>query len=56
MATNLTCTEIGEKLGPFDVAMIPIWRGGSLSFINTIGLRVRRAHHTVLIDSSRARR
>jgi hypothetical protein len=33
--------EIGEKYGPFDVAMVPIWRGGSLSFISAIGLRVR---------------
>ena len=32
--------EIGEKYGPFDVAMLPIWRGGTLSFIARIGLRV----------------
>jgi N-acyl-phosphatidylethanolamine-hydrolysing phospholipase D len=32
--------EIGEKYGPFDLAMIPIWRGGSLSFIAAAGLRL----------------
>ena len=25
--------EIGERYGPFDLTMIPIWRGGSLSWI-----------------------
>jgi hypothetical protein len=32
--------QIGDKYGPFDLAMIPIWRGGSLSFIAAAGLRV----------------
>jgi hypothetical protein len=33
--------EIGSKYGPFDIAMIPIWRGGTLSFIARLGFRVR---------------
>ncbi|KIJ36543.1 hypothetical protein M422DRAFT_261108 [Sphaerobolus stellatus SS14] len=32
--------EIGDKYGPFDLAMLPIWRGGSLSFIASMGLRL----------------
>ncbi|KAF8515692.1 Metallo-hydrolase/oxidoreductase [Hysterangium stoloniferum] len=39
-------SEIGEKYGPFDLAMLPIWRGGSLSFIASMGLRV--CHHPYL--------
>ena len=35
------CIEIGSKYGPFDIAMLPIWRGGSLSFISRLGFRVR---------------
>jgi N-acyl-phosphatidylethanolamine-hydrolysing phospholipase D len=34
-------TEIGSKYGPFDIAMIPIWRGGTLSVIARLGYRVR---------------
>ncbi|KAF8580254.1 Metallo-hydrolase/oxidoreductase, partial [Ramaria rubella] len=33
-------SEIGIKHGPFDLAMLPIWRGGSLSFIASMGLRL----------------
>ncbi|KAK4054571.1 Protein-lysine N-methyltransferase efm4 [Microbotryomycetes sp. JL201] len=33
---------IGEKFGPFDLSFIPIWRGGSLSFVSWLGLRL---HH-----------
>ena len=33
--------EIGSKYGPFDIAMIPIWRGGTLSLIARLGFRVR---------------
>jgi len=32
--------EIGSKYGPFDIAMLPIWRGGTLSFIARLGFRV----------------
>lgn len=35
------CVEIGDKHGPFDLAMVPIWRGGSLSWVTSLGLRVR---------------
>ena len=37
--------EIGEKFGPFDLSFIPIWRGGSLGFISSIGLRL--SHHDI---------
>ncbi|KAI0289145.1 beta-lactamase superfamily domain-containing protein [Russula brevipes] len=33
-------SEIGSKYGPFDIAMLPIWRGGSLSFIARLGFRL----------------
>lgn len=32
--------EIGKKFGPIDFAAIPIWRGGTLSFLSQWGLRV----------------
>ncbi|KIY44668.1 Metallo-hydrolase/oxidoreductase [Fistulina hepatica ATCC 64428] len=32
--------EIGGKYGPFDLAMLPIWRGASLSFLGNMGLRL----------------
>jgi len=32
--------EIGSIHGPFDLALIPIWRGASLSFIGKLGYRV----------------
>ncbi|KAA1131259.1 hypothetical protein PGTUg99_027967 [Puccinia graminis f. sp. tritici] len=35
--------EIGEKFGPIDFSMIPIWRGGSLSFVSWAGLRVNHS-------------
>ncbi|KDQ61431.1 hypothetical protein JAAARDRAFT_30867 [Jaapia argillacea MUCL 33604] len=43
--------EIGEKFYPIDLALIPIWRGGSLSFVSAAGLQFTkdhftRAHHT----------
>ncbi len=41
VVTTHTCVEIGSKYGPFDIAMLPIWRGGSLSFVARLGFRVR---------------
>ncbi|KAL5533422.1 hypothetical protein ACEPAF_5198 [Sanghuangporus sanghuang] len=38
--------EIGERYGPIDLAMIPIWRGGTLSFVSQLGLRL--THHPFL--------
>ena len=32
--------EILSKHGPFDIAMLPIWRGGTLSCIARLGFRV----------------
>lgn len=48
--------EIGEKYGPIDFSMIPIWRGGSLSFISWAGLRLAddsllATHHASPIDA-----
>ncbi|KAI0026472.1 beta-lactamase superfamily domain-containing protein, partial [Vararia minispora EC-137] len=31
--------DIGDRHGPFDLALLPIWRGGSLSFVARLGLR-----------------
>ncbi|PVH77134.1 Metallo-hydrolase/oxidoreductase [Cadophora sp. DSE1049] len=41
--STTTCpifTEIGQKFGPIDLSFLPIWRGGSLSFFSTLGLRL----------------
>jgi len=32
--------DIGGRYGPFDLAMIPIWRGGTLQFIARMGLKL----------------
>lgn len=32
--------DIGQKLGPFDLSFVPIWRGGTLGFISNLGLRL----------------
>ncbi len=32
--------EIGHRFGPFDLAFVPIWRGGTLGFISGLGLRL----------------
>ncbi|KAL4248986.1 Ribonuclease Z/Hydroxyacylglutathione hydrolase-like protein [Abortiporus biennis] len=32
--------EIGDRHGPFDLALIPIWRGASLSFLSKLGYRL----------------
>jgi N-acyl-phosphatidylethanolamine-hydrolysing phospholipase D len=40
--------EIGSKYGPFDIAMLPIWRGGSLSFVARLGFRIVHARDSVL--------
>ncbi|MBW0488953.1 hypothetical protein O181_028668 [Austropuccinia psidii MF-1] len=50
--------EIGEKFGPIDFSMIPIWRGGSLSFISWAGFRINDpnflvAHHATPEDGLR---
>ncbi|KAI9435417.1 Metallo-hydrolase/oxidoreductase [Lactarius indigo] len=43
MTSNGPCPifeEIGSKYGPFDIAMLPIWRGGSFSFVARLGFRI----------------
>ncbi|KAI9461912.1 Metallo-hydrolase/oxidoreductase [Lactarius psammicola] len=40
--------EIGSKYGPFDIAMLPIWRGGSLSFVARLGFRIVHTRESVL--------
>ncbi|KAG8875701.1 hypothetical protein FRB98_007632, partial [Tulasnella sp. 332] len=37
--------EIGNRFGPLDLSFIPIWRGGTLSFLSWAGLRL--THETV---------
>jgi L-ascorbate metabolism protein UlaG (beta-lactamase superfamily) len=32
--------EIGKKFGGFDLSFIPIWRGGTLGFVSSLGLRL----------------
>jgi len=48
--------EIGDKFRPIDLAMIPIWRGGSLSFVSAAGLELTTdtltlAHHATPFDA-----
>jgi N-acyl-phosphatidylethanolamine-hydrolysing phospholipase D len=48
--------EIGQKLGPFDLSFVPIWRGGTLGFISALGLRLSHndipsALHTAPVDA-----
>ena len=48
--------EIGQRFGPFDLSFIPIWRGGTLGFISTLGLRLSHndipsALHAAPVDS-----
>ena len=31
---------IGTRLGPFDLSFVPIWRGGTLGFVSSVGLRL----------------
>ncbi|KAI0290195.1 Metallo-hydrolase/oxidoreductase [Multifurca ochricompacta] len=51
MTTNGPCPifeEIGSKYGPFDIAMLPIWRGATLSFIARLGYRVVHSPDSLL--------
>ncbi|KZP06102.1 Metallo-hydrolase/oxidoreductase [Athelia psychrophila] len=43
--------EIGEKHGPFDLTLVPIWRGASLSFLSRLGYTLDPAHaaHPLLL-------
>ncbi|TFK51804.1 hypothetical protein OE88DRAFT_1658433 [Heliocybe sulcata] len=48
--------EIGQKFQPIDLAMIPIWRGGTLSFISSAGLELTTdaltlSHHATPSDA-----
>ncbi|QDS69377.1 hypothetical protein FKW77_004440 [Venturia effusa] len=46
--SSVTCPafqEIGNKFNGFDLSFVPIWRGGSLSFISYMGLRL--SHHDI---------
>ncbi|KAJ6616682.1 Metallo-hydrolase/oxidoreductase [Mycena sp. CBHHK59/15] len=44
--------EIGEKLGPFDLAMIPIWSGASLTFLGRMGYRLSDDTHLVTLHAT----
>ncbi|KAH7914115.1 beta-lactamase superfamily domain-containing protein [Hygrophoropsis aurantiaca] len=44
--------EIGEKYGPFDLAMIPIWRGATLSFLGQLGYRLADETHLATTHAS----
>ncbi|KAH9968567.1 beta-lactamase superfamily domain-containing protein [Russula compacta] len=51
MTTSGPCPifeEIGSKYGPFDIAMLPIWRGGTLSFIARLGFRLIHTPNSLL--------
>jgi len=56
-ASDVVCPvfkEIGEKFGPFDLSFIPIWRGGTLGFISSWGLRLSETDATSALHGSPA--
>ncbi|KIJ67801.1 hypothetical protein HYDPIDRAFT_179945 [Hydnomerulius pinastri MD-312] len=44
--------EIGENYGPFDLAMIPIWRGATLSFLGQLGYQLADDTHLATTHAS----
>ncbi|KAJ7467015.1 Metallo-hydrolase/oxidoreductase [Mycena latifolia] len=44
--------EIGAKLGPFDLAMIPIWSGASLTVLGKMGYRLADDTHLVTLHAT----
>ncbi|TFK38375.1 beta-lactamase superfamily domain-containing protein [Crucibulum laeve] len=46
--------EIGNKYGPFDLAMIPIWRGASLSILGRLGFRLTPGATETLLSTLHA--
>ncbi|KAJ7282555.1 Metallo-hydrolase/oxidoreductase [Mycena rebaudengoi] len=44
--------EIGEKLGPFDLAMIPIWSGASGNIIGKMGYKLTDDTHLVTLHAT----
>ncbi|KAJ7502515.1 Metallo-hydrolase/oxidoreductase [Mycena galericulata] len=44
--------EIGEKLGPFDLAMIPIWSGATLTVLGKMGYRLSDDTHLVTLHAT----
>ncbi|KAF7793291.1 hypothetical protein EIP86_004402 [Pleurotus ostreatoroseus] len=49
--SDFVSPEIGERYGPLDLALLSIWRGSSLSFLSTFGLRLAT---TELLDGLHA--
>ncbi|KAJ7633497.1 Metallo-hydrolase/oxidoreductase [Mycena polygramma] len=44
--------EIGEKLGPFDLAMVPIWSGASLTVLGKMGFKLSDDTHLVTLHAT----
>ncbi|KAJ7213057.1 beta-lactamase superfamily domain-containing protein [Mycena pura] len=44
--------EIGTKLGPFDLAMVPIWSGASLTVLGKMGYRLTDDTHLVTLHAT----
>ncbi|KAJ7646569.1 Metallo-hydrolase/oxidoreductase [Roridomyces roridus] len=44
--------EIGEKLGPFDLAMIPIWSGATLTMLGKMGYRLADDTHLATLHAT----
>ncbi|KAF7315956.1 Metallo-hydrolase/oxidoreductase [Mycena indigotica] len=44
--------EIGEKLGPFTLAIVPIWSGASLTFLGKMGYRLSDDSHLVTLHAT----
>ncbi|KAJ7019221.1 Metallo-hydrolase/oxidoreductase [Mycena alexandri] len=44
--------EIGKKLGPFDLAMVPIWSGASLTVLGKMGYRLADDTHLATLHAT----
>ncbi|CAK5265891.1 unnamed protein product [Mycena citricolor] len=44
--------EIGERLGPFELAMVPIWSGATLTFLGKLGYRLSDDAHIATMHAT----
>ncbi|KAJ7803485.1 Metallo-hydrolase/oxidoreductase [Mycena olivaceomarginata] len=44
--------EIGRKLGPFDLAMVPIWSGATLTFLGKMGYKLSDDSHLATLHAT----
>ncbi|KAF7324145.1 Metallo-hydrolase/oxidoreductase [Mycena kentingensis (nom. inval.)] len=44
--------EIGDKLGPFNLALVPIWSGASLTFLGKLGYKLSDETHLATLHAT----